>query len=124
VVFDEPVDVEDIRSIAASPDGSKVYVPVGDRVRIFRVPDFRLSGEVDGLLPGRANFLSGLTGNDGGVYFCAGSSLIRIDPTSDSLSVLHTFPAPCAALAQAPDGTLYTSATGILYRVRLDPAQP
>ena len=79
---------------------------------------------MEGLLPGRANFLSGLRGNDGAVYFCAGSSLVRIDPASDSLSVLHTFPALCAALAQAPDGTLYTSANGILYRVRPEAGQP
>jgi hypothetical protein len=118
VVYDHPVEAEDLRSIAATADGSKVYVPVGTQVQIFDVPQLAFVGQVEGPLPAPVGFLSGLTGRDGRIYFCAGPALVSIDPVTDALSQWHVFPSHCGALAQAPDGTLFTSANGILYSVR------
>jgi len=56
---------------------------------------------------------------DGCIYFWAGSTLVSIDPATETFFQCCVFPSTGGALAQAPDGTLFTSANGVLYSVRL-----
>jgi len=45
--------------------------------------------------------------------------LVSIDPATETFFQCCVFPSTGGALAQAPDGTLFTSANGVLYSVRL-----
>ena len=50
----------------------------------------------------------------------ASGGLVTIDPATDKLTVIKSFVGKdCRPVAAAPDGLLYTSANGVLYRIRI-----